>query len=193
MTRVTGCMMSVGALSALLSGIARLGSDLARNASSAHLRCWHITTQTAFSCLLVLDSTHLVESRLSTGSGSLFEQMPRPARRAGVVGAGFVALTGDLPGAVEYLKACGPLVTWPLKTFIAFPLVYHYAAGAHAAMHVPLAPAAPAISIVAHCGAVALHHLLWTAHERSIAQDRHMRDKASKHCNSCARVQASAT
>jgi hypothetical protein len=54
---------------------------------------------------------------------------PMLALSAGVLCAGFIALTGDLPGTIGYLKACGPLVTIPLKAAIAFPLVYHYVAG----------------------------------------------------------------
>lgn len=45
------------------------------------------------------------------------------------MGAGFVALTGDLPGTMAYIKSCGPLLTIPLKGLIAFPVVYHYVAG----------------------------------------------------------------
>lgn len=48
-----------------------------------------------------------------------------------MLGAGFIALTGDLPGTVEYLKSYGALVTVPCKALITFPLVYHYAAGEH--------------------------------------------------------------
>eukprot|EP01025_Chloroclados_australasicus_P032987 TRINITY_DN3350_c1_g1_i4.p1 TRINITY_DN3350_c1_g1~~TRINITY_DN3350_c1_g1_i4.p1 ORF type:complete len:184 (-),score=7.18 TRINITY_DN3350_c1_g1_i4:49-600(-) len=47
----------------------------------------------------------------------------------GMFGAGYIALTGDLPGTIAYLKACGPLVMFPLKAMVAFPLVYHYLAG----------------------------------------------------------------
>lgn len=46
-----------------------------------------------------------------------------------MLGVGFIALTGDLPGTVEYLKSYGALVTVPCKALITFPLVYHYAAG----------------------------------------------------------------
>jgi hypothetical protein len=52
-----------------------------------------------------------------------------------MLGAGFIALTGDLPGMVGYLKSCGPLVTIPLKAMIAFPLVYHYFAGVPPSLH----------------------------------------------------------
>jgi succinate dehydrogenase (ubiquinone) cytochrome b560 subunit len=48
----------------------------------------------------------------------------------GMVGAGFIALTGDLPGTIEYMKSFGGLVTVPCKALIAFPLIYHYVAGA---------------------------------------------------------------
>jgi hypothetical protein len=54
---------------------------------------------------------------------------------AGVIGAGFIALTGDLPGTIGYLKSCGPVVTIPLKATVAFPLVYHYIAGELALLH----------------------------------------------------------
>ena len=46
------------------------------------------------------------------------------------MGAGLIALAGDLPGTVTYLQQCGPLVAVPLKGLIAFPLVYHYLSGA---------------------------------------------------------------
>lgn len=46
-----------------------------------------------------------------------------------MLGAGFIALTGDLPGTIEYIKSYGALLTVPCKALIAFPLVYHYAAG----------------------------------------------------------------
>lgn len=47
-----------------------------------------------------------------------------------MMGAGVIALTGDLPGTMGYIKSCGPLLTVPLKGLIAFPIVYHYVAGA---------------------------------------------------------------
>lgn len=42
---------------------------------------------------------------------------------------GLISMTGDLPGTIEWFKACGPLVTWPIKSLIAFPLVYHWFSG----------------------------------------------------------------
>lgn len=46
-----------------------------------------------------------------------------------MLGVGVIALTGDVPGTVEYIKCYGGLVTVPCKALIAFPLVYHYVAG----------------------------------------------------------------
>ena len=48
----------------------------------------------------------------------------------GFTGAGWIALTGDLPATVEAIKAFGPVVVYPLKAAVAFPLVYHYLGGA---------------------------------------------------------------
>lgn len=64
-----------------------------------------------------------------------------------MVGAGVVALTGDLPSAVESLRDSGPGLMIPLKTLIAFPLVYHYAAG--------------------------LRHIIWDKHSIGDQADKH--------------------
>ena len=48
---------------------------------------------------------------------------------AGLTGAGWVALTGDLPGTVEAFKAAFPYLVLPAKALIAAPLVYHYLGG----------------------------------------------------------------
>ena len=47
----------------------------------------------------------------------------------GSAAAGYVALTGDLAAAIEGLKAGYPLLLFPVKFAVAFPLIYHYAAG----------------------------------------------------------------
>lgn len=49
--------------------------------------------------------------------------------RAGFAAAGYVALTGDLPGALASFKANYPLLVYPTKLVISFPLVYHYLGG----------------------------------------------------------------
>ena len=40
-----------------------------------------------------------------------------------------VALTGDLPATIAAFKSAAPLLVFPAKAAIAFPLVYHYAGG----------------------------------------------------------------
>lgn len=50
--------------------------------------------------------------------------------RAGFAAAGYIALTGDLPGALAAFKANYPLLVFPTKFCISFPLVYHYLGGA---------------------------------------------------------------
>lgn len=38
-------------------------------------------------------------------------------------------MTGDLPATVEAIKSTSPLIVYPLKAAVAFPLVYHYLGG----------------------------------------------------------------
>lgn len=52
-----------------------------------------------------------------------------PPLPAAAGGAGFIALSGDLPAAVEAFKASHPLLLYPLRGAIAFPLIYHYLGG----------------------------------------------------------------
>lgn len=47
----------------------------------------------------------------------------------GFAAAGYVALTGDLPGALAAFKANHPLLAFPTKLLITFPLVSHYLGG----------------------------------------------------------------
>lgn len=47
----------------------------------------------------------------------------------GFAAAGYIALTGDLPGALAAYKANYPLLVFPTKFLISFPLVYHYLGG----------------------------------------------------------------
>lgn len=46
-----------------------------------------------------------------------------------MAGAGAIALTGDLPSAVAALRDSAPSLMIPIKSLVAFPLVYHYVAG----------------------------------------------------------------
>lgn len=43
--------------------------------------------------------------------------------------AGYIALTGDLGAAIASFKASYPLLVFPAKFVVAFPLLYHYLAG----------------------------------------------------------------
>lgn len=49
--------------------------------------------------------------------------------KPGFAAAGYVALTGDLPGALASFKANYPILVYPTKFIISFPLVYHYLGG----------------------------------------------------------------
>ena len=48
---------------------------------------------------------------------------------AGMTGAGLIALTGDLPATIAALKHSSPVLLYPIKAAVAFPLVYHYLGG----------------------------------------------------------------
>jgi succinate dehydrogenase (ubiquinone) cytochrome b560 subunit len=48
---------------------------------------------------------------------------------AGATAAAYIALTGDLPGALLAFKTNYPLLAYPVKAVIAFPIVYHYMGG----------------------------------------------------------------
>jgi len=47
----------------------------------------------------------------------------------GAGAAGWIALTGDLGGAITSFKASYPLLVFPAKFAVCFPLTYHYLAG----------------------------------------------------------------
>eukprot|EP00882_Tetradesmus_deserticola_P000724 GHRQ01000791.1.p1 GENE.GHRQ01000791.1~~GHRQ01000791.1.p1 ORF type:complete len:205 (+),score=76.57 GHRQ01000791.1:114-728(+) len=51
------------------------------------------------------------------------------ALSVGFAAAGYIALTGDLPGALASFKTNYPLLVFPTKLLISFPLVYHYLGG----------------------------------------------------------------
>lgn len=44
-------------------------------------------------------------------------------------GAGAFALVGDLPAAIDSFQSSFPLLVYPVRAAIAFPLVYHYLGG----------------------------------------------------------------
>lgn len=48
---------------------------------------------------------------------------------AGFFAAGYIALTGDLPGTLAAFKADHPFLVFPAKFIISYPLVYHYLGG----------------------------------------------------------------
>ncbi len=51
------------------------------------------------------------------------------AMYAGMTGAGAIALTGDLPATIEAIKHTSPILLYPIKAAVAFPLLYHYLGG----------------------------------------------------------------
>lgn len=51
------------------------------------------------------------------------------ALSVGATGAGWLALTGDLPAAVDAWAGAHPLLALPAKGIVAFPFVYHWAGG----------------------------------------------------------------
>ena len=46
-----------------------------------------------------------------------------------MTGAGAIALTGDLPATIEAIKHTSPVLLYPIKAAVAFPLLYHYLGG----------------------------------------------------------------
>lgn len=47
----------------------------------------------------------------------------------GAAGASYIALTGDLPGALLAFKTHYPILAIPVKAVVAFPIIYHYLGG----------------------------------------------------------------
>ena len=47
----------------------------------------------------------------------------------GFAGASAIALTGDLPGTIDFMKETYPFLIPPAKFIVAFPLVYHTLGG----------------------------------------------------------------
>jgi succinate dehydrogenase (ubiquinone) cytochrome b560 subunit len=60
---------------------------------------------------------------------SIMNRATGAALSVGFAAAGYVALTGDLPGALAAFKANYPILVFPTKLVISFPLVYHYLGG----------------------------------------------------------------
>jgi hypothetical protein len=58
--------------------------------------------------------------------------------------AGYIALTGDLPGALASFKAGYPLLLYPAKFAISFPLIFHFLGGEPGWPQVATMPAAGA-------------------------------------------------
>ncbi|DBB06493.1 hypothetical protein WJX77_009141 [Trebouxia sp. C0004] len=51
------------------------------------------------------------------------------ALTAGIGAAGAIALVGDLPATLDAFKASYPMLVYPTKAIVAWPLCYHYLAG----------------------------------------------------------------
>ena len=54
---------------------------------------------------------------------------PPPLPPAGTGAAAYLALTGDLGASIVAFKAAYPLLVFPAKAAVGFPLIYHYMAG----------------------------------------------------------------
>ena len=68
----------------------------------------------------------------SPGAPSALPSIATPSqhhKHTGFAAAGYVALTGDLPGAMAAFKANLPVLAYPAKFIVSFPLVYHYLGG----------------------------------------------------------------
>lgn len=61
---------------------------------------------------------------------SIANRVTGVALSAGFAAAGYIALTGDLPGALAAFRAGHPILAVPVKLAVAWPLVYHYLGGA---------------------------------------------------------------
>ena len=48
---------------------------------------------------------------------------------SGFTAAGYLALTGDLPAAVEAWAIAHPVLAVPARAVVVFPIAYHYAGG----------------------------------------------------------------
>eukprot|EP00879_Flechtneria_rotunda_P001654 GHRR01001814.1.p1 GENE.GHRR01001814.1~~GHRR01001814.1.p1 ORF type:complete len:206 (+),score=54.79 GHRR01001814.1:134-751(+) len=60
---------------------------------------------------------------------SIMNRATGTALSVGFAVASYIALTGDLPGALAAFKANHPLLVVPTKLIITYPLVYHYLGG----------------------------------------------------------------
>ncbi|KAK9916571.1 hypothetical protein WJX75_004345 [Coccomyxa subellipsoidea] len=60
---------------------------------------------------------------------SIMNRATGVALTVGFTGVGWIALTGDLMATIEAIKTTSPLIVYPLKAAVAFPLVYHYLGG----------------------------------------------------------------
>lgn len=50
----------------------------------------------------------------------------RHRHRAGFIGAGYISLTGNLPGLVSSIASTHPVLLFPFKFAVAYTLLYHY-------------------------------------------------------------------
>ncbi len=62
-------------------------------------------------------------------TSSILNRATGTALSAGAAAAAWLALAGDVGAAVDALRAAHPLLLYPAKFAVAFPLAYHYAAG----------------------------------------------------------------
>ncbi|GBF94483.1 succinate dehydrogenase subunit b560 [Raphidocelis subcapitata] len=60
---------------------------------------------------------------------SVMNRVTGVALSAGFTAAGYVALTGDLPGALAAFRADHAVLAVPVKFVVAYPLIYHWLGG----------------------------------------------------------------
>uniref|UniRef100_A0A7S2VUX9 Succinate dehydrogenase cytochrome b560 subunit, mitochondrial n=1 Tax=Chlamydomonas chlamydogama TaxID=225041 RepID=A0A7S2VUX9_9CHLO len=57
---------------------------------------------------------------------SITNRVTGVALSVGFTGAGYIALTGNLPGLVQSIAATHPILLFPVKFAISYTLIYHY-------------------------------------------------------------------
>ena len=110
LNRVTGTALTVGALSHVTP--------------ATRLRC----NARCYACARHGCPSHVWDTSQSSLVSGL-ESSGLACMHAGFTGAGAIALAGDLPATVETIKSFGPMVVYPLRAVVAFPVVYHYLGG----------------------------------------------------------------
>lgn len=82
-------------------------------------------------CFVVVAGQHSRRRRCRAKASLSKPRTPtKPQPNQGFAAAGYIALTGDLPGALAAFRADHPVLAVPAKLLVSWPLVYHYLGGA---------------------------------------------------------------